>query len=649
MVILTGCGDASPETPPPPPTQPPAASGSNEEAADVIQNEAADVTVEEESAVDVAAEPTSEAVTETVSEPAEEAVVAPAPAEENSSGPADGPPDLSAAAELLGISQKDLQDALGPPPPDFAAAAATLGISEQALQEALASAGAAPSNAQGEGTTEDRAQAETETTTSESTTETTEQATTTENSTLANTYPVVDTNETACYDLSVAATCPQVGAALYGQDAQYSGLQPNYVNNGDGTVTDLNTGLMWQQDPGAKMTYNQALANAESLTLGGYDDWRLPTIKELYSLIIFSGSDVSTCSDAGSCTLLPFIDTNFFAFEYGDTTAGERLIDSQFATSTRYVSTTMGNNETLFGVNFADGRIKGYEIALGGREKTFFVLYVRGNPDYGVNNFADNGDGTITDQATGLMWTQNDNGAGVFWGDALNYCETLEYAGHTDWRLPDAKELHTIVDYTRSPATTNSAAIDPVFATSTITGEDGSTEYPFYWASTTHSVVGGDSLRGPNAVYFSFGKALGYFNDAWLDVHGAGAQRTDPKVGDPADYPTGHGPQGDATRIYNYARCVRAGGVAAVDRTNEAIPDQSAQGGSGGSAPTGGEAPSDGGPSDGPPDFAAAAAQLGVTEQALKDALGEPPPDFAAAAATLGITEQALREALGAP
>ncbi len=50
---------------------------------------------------------------------------------------------------------------------------------------------------------------------------------------------------------------------------------------------------------------------------------------------------------------------------------------------------------------------------------------------------------------------------------------------------------------------------------------------------------------------------MGYMNGSWLDVHGAGAQRSDPKQGNPADYPYGRGPQGDAIRIYNYARCVR--------------------------------------------------------------------------------------------
>lgn len=46
-------------------------------------------------------------------------------------------------------------------------------------------------------------------------------------------------------------------------------------------------------------------------------------------------------------------------------------------------------------------------------------------------------------------------------------------------------------------------------------------------------------------------------NNAWIDVHGAGAQRSDPKTGDPNDYPNGRGPQGDAIHIYNYIRPVR--------------------------------------------------------------------------------------------
>ena len=46
-------------------------------------------------------------------------------------------------------------------------------------------------------------------------------------------------------------------------------------------------------------------------------------------------------------------------------------------------------------------------------------------------------------------------------------------------------------------------------------------------------------------------------DDSLMDVHGAGSQRSDPKDGVPADYPHGHGPQGDVIRIFNLVRCVR--------------------------------------------------------------------------------------------
>ena len=372
-------------------------------------------------------------------------------------------------------------------------------------------------------------------------------------------YFVVDTGQDKCYDNSHEIVCPQSGEAFYGQEAQYQGVQPAYQDNGDGTVTDINTGLMWQQTPGDKVTYDEAVSGAENFNLAGYDDWRMPTIKELYSLILFSGTEVNP---EGVEPAIPFIDTDYFDFEYGDLSAGERIIDAQYWSCTEYVGTTMNDAATVFGVNFADGRIKGYprDIGPGGQPMTEFVRYVRGNPDYGVNDFQDNGDGTITDAATGLMWSEADSGEGMDWEDALAWVQQKNeenYLGYNDWRLPNAKELQSIVDYTRSPQTTNSAAIDPVFNVTSIIDEDGQTNYPFYWASTTHV---DEADRGNSAVYIAFGEALGYMNDSWIDVHGAGAQRSDPKSGDPGQYPNGRGPQGDAIRINNYVRLVRDAG-----------------------------------------------------------------------------------------
>jgi hypothetical protein len=216
----------------------------------------------------------------------------------------------------------------------------------------------------------------------------------------------------------------------------------------------------------------------------------------------------------------------------------------------------MNGNPTTFGVNFADGRIKGYpSVKAKGGKTTKFVRYVRGNPDYGTNQFVDNGDGTISDLATGLMWMQNDSNIALNWEEALAYAEDANAAGYDDWRLPNIKELQSILDYTRSPDTTNSAAMDPNFQASTIINEAGQEDWPFYWSSTTH--VSASPRPYSAAAYMSFGRAMGYMGNRWMDVHGAGAQRSDPKQGDPDNFPFGRGPQGDNIRIYSHVRCVR--------------------------------------------------------------------------------------------
>jgi len=379
------------------------------------------------------------------------------------------------------------------------------------------------------------------------------------------TYPVVDTGQTHTYNDRRAIEFPAIGTSYYGQDAQYPSNTPGYKDNDDGTVSDLVTGLTWTQDPGEKKSYDDAVAGAEKCRVGGFNDWRLPTIKELYSLIQFNGVNPNP-NNYDSANLTPFIDSSVFKFQYGEESEGDRIIDSQFATSTIYVSTTMNGNKTMFGVNFADGRIKGYPAGNTGRKtKTYFVLYVRGNPDYGKNKFRDNGDGTVTDEATGLTWMKADSGKGMNWPTALEYAENLELAGYDDWRLPNAKELQSIVDYTRSPDTTGSAAIDPVFEATEITNEGGEKDYGWYWSSTSH-------LRGigsSSAVYVTFGRSLGWMPERrspsgdkkLMDVHGAGSQRSDPKLGDASRFPEGRGPQGDVIRIENLVRLVRGGGV----------------------------------------------------------------------------------------
>lgn len=406
------------------------------------------------------------------------------------------------------------------------------------------------------------------------------------------TYPIVDTGQGKCYDNNSEISKPKEGQPFYGQNGNFQCHPAGYKISSDGlTVYDKITGLTWQRSPDTdgnglvssadKLSFTQAQAlpaKLNSAGFAGFHDWRLPTIKELYSLILFSGVDVSGPNASDTASLSPFIDTRFFKFAYGDVKVGERTIDSQWASSTLYVA----NQNQMFGVNFADGRIKGYGTTRPGQQsKTFFVLCVRGNPNYGRNDFHDNSDGTVTDRATGLMWEKGDSGKGMNWQAALAWAaqkNAKNYLGHNDWRLPNAKELQSIVDYSRSPSTTSSAAIDPVFNCTQIRNEVGQADYACYWTGTTH--VGGKG--GDAAVYVAFGRAAGWMPARpqlsgspermpgqsgnlseyhFTDVHGAGAQRSDPKNGDPSLFPHGHGPQGDVIRINNFVRCVRGGGV----------------------------------------------------------------------------------------
>ncbi|MBK8899783.1 MAG: DUF1566 domain-containing protein [Anaerolineaceae bacterium] len=412
----------------------------------------------------------------------------------------------------------------------------------------------------------------------------------------AGSYTIVDTGQAICYSDQNAISCPQGRTDFYGQDAQYAGNQPSYSLSADGlTVTDNVTGLTWTQSPdldgSASITVDDKLTFAEAqaypdmlnaMNYGGYSDWRLPSIKELYSLMDFRGTDPSGYESADTSGLTPFIDTTYFDFSYGDTAAGERMIDAQFWSSNTYLGAVFGDQACAFGLNLADGRIKCYPSGTSGPiTKLNYAYFVRSSTPYGVNIFSNNGNGTITDSATGLMWSQDDSGTGMNWQEALAWVAQKNdenYLGYSDWRLPNAKELQSVVDYGRSPDTTNSAAIDPVFNTTQITNEAGQVDYPYFWTSTTHTKFNGS---GSDAVYIAFGRALGYMNGSWMDVHGAGAQRSDPKGDAPADYPTGHGPQGDAIRIYNYVRLVRGGTSGDVFTGGEVAPEASSPGGSG--------------------------------------------------------------------
>jgi len=71
----------------------------------------------------------------------------------------------------------------------------------------------------------------------------------------------------------------------FGEDHDFTNYAPFFIANGDGTVSDTITGLMWQQTDGGEMTIENALDYCNNLMLAGFSDWRLPKADESFSIL----------------------------------------------------------------------------------------------------------------------------------------------------------------------------------------------------------------------------------------------------------------------------------------------------------------------------------------------------------------------------
>jgi len=333
-----------------------------------------------------------------------------------------------------------------------------------------------------------------------------------------------DTGQTKCYDNSSEIPCPAPAEPFYGQDAQYQGPARSYTKLGangvelpdsatpaDGWIMtrDNVTGLIWEikTDGGGihdkDNTYTWCDHNPatnggnagtcgegtdtedfintlNSAHFGGYSDWRLPTVKELSTLVNINISypvpDIAYFPGTGSAE---YWSSTTYAYDAG----------------------------RAWRVNFSHGG-----VVSGYRNKNnvySYVRAVRSGQTTSSLSFVDNHDGTITDKATGLVWqkcsmgqTYNastngcDGSANSYtWQSALAECESLALAGHDDWRLPSRNELQSIVDYSRY-----NLAIDTVYFPNTASS--------WYWSSTTHANSAGSAWRvssGDGDVY-GYGK-----------------------------------------------------------------------------------------------------------------------------------------------
>jgi|WetSurMetagenome_2_1015567.scaffolds.fasta_scaffold00050_2 hypothetical protein len=248
----------------------------------------------------------------------------------------------------------------------------------------------------------------------------------------AHAFKVPDTGQELCYGAFQASSFAAEACEGTGQDGAYTINAPSYTQNGDGTITDNNTGLMWQQqDDGNTYTWYEASGTANatynkssldvcgSLTLAGYSDWRLPAFNELVSIVDYS-------------IALP-----------GPT------IDSTIFTDTKQAPYWASEVSAAYAATYAwalDFYYGWGKYMLNEKKAARYVRCVRGvTPE---QNLVDNSNGTVTDKKTGLMWQQQEPGS-LLWGNAIAYCEGLSLGGYSDWRMPTVKELAFLMDYSK--------------------------------------------------------------------------------------------------------------------------------------------------------------------------------------------------------
>jgi hypothetical protein len=319
--------------------------------------------------------------------------------------------------------------------------------------------------------------------------------------------------------------------------ALQAGAALSYTDNGDGTITDNNTGLTWEKKAdngglhdkdngypwsgtGTQETVWDWLddVNAEGGTgFAGYSDWRLPNLKELQSLVHLQSPSPMT----------------FGAFNDG-CAAGVTVLTGSCTAATVYWSSTTWARSTgmAWGVSFFEGTLIPGDTTSG-----FRVRAVRGGgsgpqalpatgqttaykadkndgipgavtvPDDGTVragaplSFTDNGNGTITDDNTLLVWEKKgDNGDrhdkdNIYWWSGNGVQETVwdwledvnaeAFGGYQDWRVPNARELLSIADFQSPWAVPAALNANCVPGATVLTGSCAFQSS--YWTSTSHA------------------------------------------------------------------------------------------------------------------------------------------------------------------
>ncbi len=242
----------------------------------------------------------------------------------------------------------------------------------------------------------------------------------------------------------------QIESTLDFDDGYYKkGLERGYTKDSEtGIVTDMATQLQWQDvihnaGINESIDFNETVSYCQNLTQGDFDDWRVPTIKELTYLI-----------DRGSENTFADIFENIDAKFYWSSTAD--ILDQ-----TRN-----------WGIDFANGKnVRNPKNATGS------IKCVRGAAQVDSSFTRDDNLSIVTDSANKLIWQDTDEVQQntKSFQEAITYCNELEINTLVNWRLPNYNELYSIVDTSK----------DPAIATNFVNVAANFIQY-YYWSSTSN-------------------------------------------------------------------------------------------------------------------------------------------------------------------
>ena len=273
----------------------------------------------------------------------------------------------------------------------------------------------------------------------------------------------------------------------HGQDSDNDGNTINF----DGTASDQDT-----QDFIAYVNSDSSINNGNGLC--GQTNWRLPTVHEIEGLADY---DAVVANDSGGYST-PSIDTNYFPYtitsQYQWYWTSHLNVDPDVNTG----GGSSTSNYFAWAYGSAESRTRSGTggVTVGDTARGNYVRLVSSSAavashfsDYSDDRYTDNGDGTISDHQTGLMWMQcsygqtydgnNDDGNQVIcegspafgnWQQAFAWAadsNANSTYGYNDWRLPNIKELGSIVDFGSAKP-----AINQSIFPNTISGP--------YWTST---------------------------------------------------------------------------------------------------------------------------------------------------------------------